>query len=177
MSCNPTTTLVGIGFSCDDIPIGGVKRILVERKSALEGLYSVTDGQFAFTGAVPSTVIELEFNTKDAFTNIVEDKTSEQTGVVTNVPVIQVEFPKMDVQKRNAIEILTNPLDSFIAFIELATGEHLAVGWQFGLYGSTVHAQSGTGRTEKNVYQLTLTGEESELSAYLDDTEWAKLPV
>jgi hypothetical protein len=49
------------------------------------------------------------------------------------------------------------------------------VGWEYGLYASTVDGTSGTGRSEKNRYQLTLTGEEDSLSYSIDSVNWVNL--
>jgi len=46
------------------------------------------------------------------------------------------------------------------------------VGYDYGLYASTVDATSGTGRSEKNRYQITFTGEEDALSLDIADAEW-----
>jgi len=176
MGCTPSAALAGITYSCDDKTTGGLKRILIGRMSDLD--YTVTSGALAFD-TVPTAgggaIVELEFNNKDAYTNLTDEKTVEANGVSKAVPTLTVEFPKMDVTKRAALENLTQAGDSLVAFVETAGGEYMAAGWGFGLYGSLAHGQTGNGRSEKNIYQLTLTGEEDELSAFLTSTEWANV--
>jgi hypothetical protein len=43
----------------------------------------------------------------------------------------------------------------------------------YGLYAGTVDANSGTGRAEKNRFQLTLTGDEQGLSYSIPAAEFA----
>jgi len=43
----------------------------------------------------------------------------------------------------------------------------------YGLYAGTVDANSGTGRSEKNRFQLTLTGDELGLSYSISSADFA----
>jgi hypothetical protein len=67
---------------------------------------------------------------------------------------------------------LCQPGVELVAFVETAAGTKHLIGFDYGLYASTVDGTSGTGRSEKNRYQLTLTGEEDSL-AYDLGSEWA----
>ena len=57
-----------------------------------------------------------------------------------------------------------------VALVETAAGTYHAVGLDYGLYAGTVDANSGTGRSEKNRFQLTLTGDELGLGYSLEET-------
>jgi hypothetical protein len=172
MGCTPNGDLAGITYSCDDKTTGGLKRIIVARLSDVPS-FTTTGGVMTISAEIPAgKVFELEFNNKDAYTNFTDEKTVEASGVTKATPTLVVEFPKMDVTKRAALEKLTQAGDSIVAFLETAGGVHMAAGTGFGLYGSLAHGQTGNGRSEKNVYQLTLTGEEDELSLYPDTASW-----
>jgi hypothetical protein len=43
------------------------------------------------------------------------------------------------------------------------------------LFVSTIDGAAGTARSDKNRYQITLTGEQVNLAYPLDDTNWAKV--
>ena len=60
-----------------------------------------------------------------------------------------------------------------VAFVETAAGTYHVCGLDYGLYASTVDANSGTGRSEKNRFQLTLTGEENGLSYSISSADFA----
>ena len=49
------------------------------------------------------------------------------------------------------------------------------VGFEFGLYAGTVDGTSGASRTDKNRFQLTLTGEEQSLAFALPQAEYNKV--
>jgi hypothetical protein len=50
------------------------------------------------------------------------------------------------------------------------------VGWDFGLYASSVDGASGAARADKNRYQLTLTGSENYLAYQpATGTDWTNI--
>jgi len=165
MGCIGTTALTGVTFNCTDAPTGGLKRLLISHLADVvltmdAGATQVTS--VAYSGSLTAGVVELEFNNKDTFTSFTDVKTVDPAGSVSVVPTIVVEFPKMTKAKRDALDAMTsNAGFELVAFIETAGGTYHCVGSDFGLYASTVNGQSGTGRADKNMYQLTLTGEES----------------
>ena len=59
-----------------------------------------------------------------------------------------------------------------VAFIETAAGTYHMVGFDYGMYAATVDGTSGSGRSEKNRFQITLTGEEDSLGYNLTSAEW-----
>jgi hypothetical protein len=176
MACD--ITLADVNFSCDDLGIGGLKRVLIGNKADLVSVVSVANSVVTVT---PSTtgldtdgdVIEIQFNLKDGFSVFSEVKTVSADGVVSAVPTISIEIPKMSKDHRNALDNLAKPGAELVAFIETAAGTYHMVGWEYGMYAATVDGNSGTGRSEKNRYQITLTGEEDSLSYYVESAEWA----
>jgi len=65
---------------------------------------------------------------------------------------------------------MSNGAPELVAFVKTAAGTHHVCGLDFGLYVSTIDGNSGTGRSEKNRFQLTLTGEEAGLSYSITDS-------
>jgi len=177
MACN--TVIAGVSYSCDDLALGGLTKIYIGDKANL-----VSNSLVAVAGNVvtitPETndlladgdVFELEFNIKDGFSAFTDVKTISD-GSVSAVPTITVEIPKMSGTHRDVLEELANPNAEIVAFIETAAGTHHLVGFDYGLFVSTVDGASGAARGDKNRYQLTLTGEQSSLAYDITDAEWA----
>ena len=174
MACTPILT--DITYSCDDLALGGITKLYVGNKADLESLISISNNVVTST---PSTttllgdndVVEIEFNIKDGFSSFTDVKTVAD-GSVTVVPTITVEIPKMNATHRNALEDLSNPSAEMVAFVSTAAGTYHMVGWEYGLFASTVDGASGVNRGDKNRYQLTLTGEQSKLSYDIASGEW-----
>jgi hypothetical protein len=176
MACN--ITLADVTFSCDDLGIGGLKKVYLGNKADLDGIVSVANNVVTInpttTGLdTDGDVIEVQFNLKDGFSVFSEVKTVTADGVVNSVPTISIEIPKMSADHRNALDNICKPGAELVAFVETAAGTYHMVGYEYGLYAATVDGNSGTGRSEKNRYQITLTGEEDSLSLAIDATEWA----
>jgi len=177
MACN--TVIAGVTYSCDDLALGGLTKIYIGDKTALGTTVAVASSVVAITPSgtdlvADGTVFELEFNIKDGFSSFTDVKTISD-GSVVSVPTITVEVPKMSGTHRDVLDALSNPNAELVAFIETAAGTHHLVGFDYGLFVSTVDGASGTSRSEKNRYQLTLTGEQSNLAYDIVDAEWAEV--
>ena len=179
MACN--TVIAGVSYSCDDLALGGLTKIYIGDKANLTAgvtpLVSVAANVVTITPATSDLladgdVFELEFNIKDGFSAFTDVKTISD-GSVSAVPTITVEIPKMSGTHRDVLEELANPNAEIVAFIETAAGTHHLVGFDYGLFVSTVDGASGAARGDKNRYQLTLTGEQSSLAYDITDAEWA----
>lgn len=185
MACN--VNLSGISFSCSELPVGGLTKVLVGDKADVEALIAVdsdkdslTYGEVTITPATTGLltdgdVVNLDFNNKDGFSVFNDVKTVNGDGTVSTVPTIAIEFPVMNAAKRDALEQMAVGGAELVAFVETAAGTHHLVGFEYGLYAGTVDGTSGASRGEKNRYQLTLTGEEQSLAFALPDAEWAKV--
>lgn len=172
MGCNLSVLNGDITLDCADIPVGGIiKAYLVK----LADITSTTEVDGEVTAIALSNVVDMEFNPKDGFSSFTDTKTVDETGVVTAIPTLLLEFPKMTLEKRNSIELLTSNGIEIVAFIETSAGERHALGMDFGLRGSEGNGQSGTGRTEKNKYDVKLEGEETNLSRYISDAAWSSI--
>lgn len=180
MAC--TTTLADITYSCDDLALGGLTKVWLVDKTALDATSpeisvsgnAVTITPTAATLDADGLAYALEFNIKDGFSAFTDVKTISD-GSVNAVPTITVEIPKMSKEHRNALEDLANPNAEIVAFVQTAAGTQHLVGWEYGLFVSTVDGASGTSRSEKNRYQITLTGEQSSLALDVDDANWLKV--
>ena len=117
---------------------------------------------------------EIQFNLKDGFSTFTDVKTISD-GAVSAVPTITIELPKMSEANRNALEDLSSPNAEIIAFVETAAGTRHLVGFDYGLFVSTIDGAAGTARSDKNRYQITLTGEQVNLAYSVDATNWAKV--
>ena len=191
MACTPT--LSDVSFGCDDLGIGGLKSLYIGHKSELVEEQIGSDGTTTYTPLTESagvwsvnpdptgtdnglksdgSVIKVEFNLKDGFSVFTDVKTVTADGISSTVPTIAIEVPSMTPAHRDALNALCQPGVELVAFVETAAGTKHLVGVDYGLYASTVDGTSGTGRSEKNRYQLTLTGEEDAL-AYDISAEWA----
>lgn len=177
MAC--TVTLADIVYNCDDLGIGGIVELHVANKlnaiSAIGvGNYN-EDTRVIATGnpsAAVSDIVSLSFNLKDGFSVFSEVKTVNADGTTTTVPTISVELPKMDADKITALNQIAKGGAELVAFVKTAAGTYHVSGLDYGLYAATVDANSGTGRAEKNRFQLTLTGEENGLSYSIDSADF-----
>ncbi len=185
MACN-VTLANDITYSCDDVAIGGIVRLAIANKADLlasgGGLAAATINATTreISGTitaqpvpVPGTsdgIIKIEFNNKDGFSVFSEVKTVSADGVVSCVPTISVELPKMTPAKVEELNSISKGGAELVAMVETAAGTYHVVGLDYGLYAGTVDANSGTGRSEKNRFQLTVTGDELGLGYFLEET-------
>ena len=165
MAC--TVTLSAIDYGCDDLGIGGIVELHVSSRANANTAITTKDSATRVISAVAaaaSDVVQLSFNLKDGFSVFSEVKTSNADGTFSTVPTISAEFPKMDASRISALDQMSNGAPEMVAFVKTAAGTYHVCGLDFGLYTSTVDGNSGTGRSEKNRFQLTMTGEEAGLS-------------
>jgi len=174
MPCDYSVLTADITLNCSDIPVGGIIKAMVAKYDDVTA-YTEVDGELTAITVAADKVIDLEFNSKDGFSNFTDEKTVDDSGIVTAVPTVSLEFPKMTLKKRNALEILSTSGLDLIIFIETASGAKHALGLDFGMQGSEVNGKSGAGRSDKNSYDIKFTGEETNLSRLVDETTWASL--
>lgn len=174
MPCDLSVINGDITLDCSDIPVGGIIKAMVAKYEDVTA-YTEVDGELTAITIAADKVVDLEFNPKDGFSNFTDEKTVDESGVVTAVPSVLLEFPKMTLNKRNALENLSSSGMELIVFVETAAGEKHALGLDFGMQGSEVNGKSGVGRTEKNSYDIKFTGEETNLARLVDDATWATI--
>ena len=174
MAC--TVTLADITYGCDDLGIGGIVELHVASRAAALTAITTKDDSTRVISAVSgaaSDVVQFSFNLKDGFSVFSEVKTANADGTFSTVPTISAEFPKMDATRITALDQMSNGAPELVAFVKTAAGTHHVCGLDFGLYVSTIDGNSGTGRSEKIRFQLTLTGEEAGLSYSITDALFA----
>ena len=174
MPCS--VTLADITYGCDDLGIGGIVELHVASRAAALTAITTKDDSTRVISAVSgaaSDVVQFSFNLKDGFSVFSEVKTANADGTFSTVPTISAEFPKMDAARITALDQMSNGAPELVAFVKTAAGTHHVCGLDFGLYVSTIDGNSGTGRSEKNRFQLTLTGEEAGLSYSITDALFA----
>ena len=164
MAC--TVTLADITYGCDDLGIGGIVELHVSSRAAAIAVLTKNDDnrQVSAASGAASDVVQFSFNLKDGFSSFSEVKTANADGTFSTVPTITAEFPKMDEARIKDLNAMSNGAPELVAFVKTAAGTYHICGLDFGLYVSTIDGNSGTGRGEKNRFQLTLTGEEAGLS-------------
>jgi len=146
---------------------------VANRSDALTAL-TRTDADRIVTAATAVTgVSQISFNNKDGFSVFSEVKTVSADGIVSTVPTVSVELPKMTADKITALNDISKGGAELVAFVKTAAGTYHVCGLDYGLYAGTVDANSGTGRAEKNRFQLTLTGDEQGLSYSIPAAEFA----
>ena len=197
MACE--LTLANVTFDCTDLGIGGLKSVYIANRSALISNQSTESTPSAYTPvSVSGDVVtltqdagittagddnsiitslgddaaQIQFNLKDGFSVFTDVKTVTADGIVSSVPTISVEVPSMSSTHRNALNEIASGGAELVAFVETAAATYHMVGFDYGLYASTVDGTSGSGRSEKNRFQITLTGDEDSLSYNLSSEQW-----
>lgn len=171
MPCDLAVINADVTLNCSDVPVGGITKVMVMKLADLTANTEV-DGELTSVTIAIDKVVDLEFNSKDGFSNFTDEKTVDDSGIVTAIPTVSLEFPKMTLNKRNVLDNLTTSGLELVIFIETAAGVKHALGLDFGMMGAEVNGQSGTGRTEKNSYNIKFTGEETNLSRFIDVATW-----
>lgn len=172
MACS--LTLTDISYSCDDLGIGGIVELHIANRSDALGVLTYNETTRVVSAASgAATAAQLSFNLKDGFSVFSEVKTVSADGITSTVPTISVELSKMDAAKITELENISSAGAELVAFVKTAAGTYHVSGLDYGLYASTVDGNSGTGRAEKNRFQLTLTGEENGLSYSVDSGVFA----
>jgi hypothetical protein len=187
MACIPQSALVDITYDCAKTT-GGIKRLFLGYGTGdgdtiggvreISGLSidtsagSATYGQITVTTPTTSdpVFVEINFNKKDGVSYFGDVLTTEQNGIQNTIPTVMVEIPLMSADNMSAISAMALS-DDLVALVETAAGTLHMVGYDFGLRLGTADGNSGTGRQEKNRYQLTLTGEEGGLAYQFTDVD------
>ncbi len=164
MAC--AVTLTTITTSCTESYSGGLKSLVLHNKADIVDDVTIdeTTGKFTCPAAPITPGVALGFNNKDAFSNFTDVVTANPDGTRNVVPTIQMEFARMSVENRTALMSLTQAGAEIVAVVETAAGTQHLVGFEFGLIASSVDGATGANRADKNRYQLTLVGDENNLS-------------
>ena len=185
MGCDTSIELDNISLACSDVPVGGLKEIYIaaacsvalglQDKMEITGSPNADFGKATTIGfkgdSTPGSgeVFSLEFNKRDGATSYTDAKTVDASGIVTVVPTLVLEIPKMTNDKRNILNQMSTGTAKYVVFVKTTAETYHVLGGKFGMKVSEISGVTGTGRTEKNTYTLTLVGEETELSYDCED--------
>lgn len=175
MGCKPIGITSDLELNCNDIPLGGIVTVYAARYEDIDGKYTEVDGEITAITPTASSIANLEFNNKDGYSSFEDNKTVDASGVVKTVPAVMLEFPKMTVAKRNALELFTTPNTEYVLFLETAGGVRHAVGLDAGVWGSEANGESGASKDDKNVFNLKFEGEEINLARTVSDAAWTSI--
>jgi len=196
MACE--LSLADVTYDCTDLGIGGLKSVYVANRSkliantdsasaawvpvsvALDVVTVTQDANVATSGddnSILGTIgsghsAQINFNLKDGFSVFTDVKTVTADGIVSSVPTVAVEVPSMSLAHRNALNSLASGGSELVAFVETAAGTYHMLGFDYGMYAATIDGTSGSGRSEKNRFQITLTGDEDSLAYSLTAEQW-----
>lgn len=202
-ACTPLNSLVDISFDCD-VPIGGLKSLYVgylngstansiggwdlvaAEINAANQIHGDTSSTYMIDGEASTLAttwtantqgdvfVPVAFNANDEVSNFSDEKTVNTNGTSETVPTIEVEIPLMAYDRQQALIEMSRAGLPLVAAVETAAGTYHVVGADFGLVAS-VSGSSGSQRSDKNVYTLSLTGRERELAiTFKNDAGQAK---
>ena len=175
MGCDNIALNSDLVLNCEDIPVGGIVEVYVARLKDVTGKVSEVGGEIMTSSIEADKVVNLEFNNKDGYSSFTDTKTVDDSGVVKAVPNVMLEFPKMSLLKRNALEKFSTPNTEYVIFLETAGGVRHAVGMDDGCWASEVNGQSGEGKDSKNMYNMKFEGEEINLARTISDVAWGQI--
>ncbi len=196
MACE--LSLADVTYDCTDLGIGGLKSVYVANRSKLiantdagsapwvpvsvaADVVTVTQDANVATSGDDNSILgtigsghsaQIKFNLKDGFSVFTDVKTVTADGIVSSVPTVAVEVPSMSLAHRNALNALASGGSELVAFVETAAGTYHMLGFDYGMYAATIDGTSGSGRSEKNRFQITLTGDEDSLAYSLTAEQW-----
>lgn len=158
MACNyAITAFDNVQYDCN-VAFGGIKGVKVAGRER---------------GATSDTVIEIEFNASDAFSNASETKTVSPDGTISVAQTLQIELPRLDKDKYEAIKSFKNPSMELKVYVLTKSGKMITYGNTYGCYLSNIDVASGASRGDKNRIQMTFTGDEASLAPITDAGETA----
>jgi len=175
MGCDSSAINGDVKLDCADIPVGGIVEVYVARFSDAVGKLTETDGVVTASSIPAGKIVNLEFNNKDGYSSFTDTKTIDDSGVVKAIPNVMLEFPKMTLKKRNALEKFSTPNTEYVLFVKTAGDVKHAIGMDDGCWASEVNGQSGEGKDSKNMYNLKFEGEEINLARTVSDAAWNQI--
>lgn len=173
MGCSTQTPLENITFDCSDRPKGGLDDILVIRASDITDSTDI-DGELDIVSVTASSVSRIDFNKKDGFTYAGTDYSGSDDGTDSFKPTVSVEIPSVTLSKLKAASGMMGGFNELVVFTKARTGVETAYGYDNGVFVSEAKTTTGN-NTEKNIIQLTFTGDEDSMERVLSATSWAVL--
>jgi len=161
---NCTTSLEGIDFSSCDNSVGGIDRIMLGLRDNLVYLEDA-NGRVTSVHGVFYNIDILENSGGSSFTDVLSITSDGSKSVV---PTVTAEVLTQSSAVTKAINAFAQPYLNLVALVRLTTGEWVLAGKEFGLT-LTASGTSGSQRSEKAGFTLSLVGEENTLSDILEE--------
>lgn len=164
MSCSQTLTAIAKDCNAN---IGGVKRVYVANADDVTAV-TVTSGKITgITMASGKKFLEFAFRANTASMTSTW-QVSAETGAKYVQTLLAMQFSRMETSKRLAIQALA--LADAVAIVEDMNGAFWYLGYEFPLELNAGDGGTGTQRTDRNGYGITLEDDCTELPLEVDDT-------
>lgn len=159
----------GILLGCGNQSTGGLRKVWITSLSNLDYDQIAFDSNGVITGltsAVSAGTIFYEYESNRQVANVIETGTIDDTvGSVGYKQDLVMRFSRQDNDKRN--EMLYLASTTVVAIVEDYNGKFKLIGAKEGLRPTVMNAQTGAKLEEGNMYDVTLTGFESELAPFI----------
>ena len=170
MSC-PLTQ--GFSLDCKDA-IGGIKSVRFASLSEYEALVPAYSAGVATFGTPATVFYKYELEKEESSFN--DDPTpGSNKGTLYYVPAISFILSKLDVAKRNEMNLLAK--NRIVAIVETreATPQYWAIGVSNGLDLTTGVGGSGTAAADLNGYTMTFSGLEPDPMVSVSSSDLASI--
>lgn len=159
MPCSQT--LIGIAKDCA-VNLGGVKRVLAANAADVTNV-TVTDNIIT---AITKSAAFVEFNFRPQTANFASTWQIGDGGAKYVQTLLAMVFSRMETSKRIAVMALAQA--DAVAIVEDANGKYWYLGKDNPLELNTGDAGTGTARTDRNGYGITLEDNSRELPFEVD---------
>lgn len=150
MSCNITQ---GFLLTCNDA-VGGLKNIYIANYTDISGVTIVAGEMTVAAGDVYQ--FQPNKNTGSATFN---PTVSLENGTVFYTHQLQFTLGKLDVTKRNELELLAKA--KVMVFVEMNDGQTMVLGYGTGAFMTAGTFQTGATFGDLQGYQITITADET----------------
>jgi hypothetical protein len=152
--------------------MGGVKRFLI---AELSSITTVVEASGIVT-AITKSGLFYEFTpTRKSSNSSAPIEQSVENGQVSFNHSVSMVFSKREAAKRNAIMVLAQV--PTVVIEEDRNGKFFLKGWDYGLDMTEGGAESGTAASDLNGYNVTLSGQQSQLPYEVDSSIIAGLLI
>ena len=164
MSCNQTIT--GISVDCSS-NMGGIKRVLIANAADVTAITLSSDVITAITMAASKKFYEFYFRPNtSSMTSTWQVNNENGTNYVQTL--VQMIFNRLDTTKRASIMALAQA--DLVAIVEDMNGVFWYLGYDYPLLINAGDATSGTARSDRNGYSITLEDNSIALPYEVDDS-------
>lgn len=163
--CN-SHTLSGLNTSCDP-SMGGIDTVYIAHKDEVTNVTVTTDKITEITKLDSAKFKEYRFR-KGTGTMTSTYTTDPANGVYFCQTDVALAFNRQDTQKRVEIQALL--LDDIVMIVKDCNGTYWYLGYDEPVNASAGGAETGTARSDRNAYTITLTDYSKELPYEVDSS-------